>query len=34
MTTALGAAARTFVFPGAWEGIDAHYQERGSAVGS
>ena len=29
MTTALGAAARTFVFPGAWEGIDAHYQERG-----
>ena len=24
-----GPAASTFVFPGAWEEIDAHYQERG-----
>jgi hypothetical protein len=27
--TAAGPAAATFEFPGAWEEIDAHYQERG-----
>src|SRR5262245_27146988 len=27
--TDAGTAARTFVFPGAWEEIDAHYQDRG-----
>src|SRR3990167_5157108 len=27
--TGLGAAARTFVFPGGYDEADAHYQERG-----
>ena len=27
--SALGPAATIFTFPGAWDEIDAHYQERG-----